>query len=1653
MKRIKTLISVILSVFIAATSLTSFAATYTWDSSPVYQVAARYGSGMPFHPQDGYVSKQNPPDFTWSYVNGATFNLKICSKKSMVDTSIVYSVENIRHNYYNFPHTFEAGKDYYWSVQYVVGSSKSAWSTAKKFRIDPDAYEFTVEPIEDIMARISPTHPRIYTSDNAYSRYSVEEFRGLKDRYSYAKNDYDTYIYTANRYLAEAKVYTEPATPDTDGIANPTNSHVDSAVTAVCITESRGACTHMTTAAMAYLLSGDEKYGNYAKNILLELAGWRYDSYSATGFRRQDQLFREVMYQSAIVYDWIYPLLTSTERTKVLTMIKNRMGVVEYLIESIRKNPHDSHGWTTIGFMAITAYATIDEIDISRSWLENIIPLYTSAMHPWSHQDGGWAQGVAYWSYSSGFSKEFINILALAGMIDLYDKAWSQKEYLWNLYTWGPYTYGSYGDGSAGYPTTSDALHAQKDMAYFTSNPVAKWIWQINNSGRTSGLEYFASGLEDIHAEAPTDYTLSHIFDDIGWVVMTNDLMNRDKVQLTFKSSPYGSYNHSHGDQNSFFIQAYGKELAIKSGYYDSYHTAHDKYFTRQSFAHNTTTIDGGKGQPIDRFDATGKVTQFVYQMEMDSVTADSTAAYFAEGNENSGFFDKNERTIVYLRPGVFVVIDTLDAKGTKSSTYEWWLNGIDIENNGNTATITNGSVKLDAKVMFPEKITSQKYEGFVTPSGETYLPNGYSSNTKIHNRISFTTPYRTKTKMVVVMDVYDEENPETVNIEPVATMSADKKYMVLEFDDSNTKVIVKLTDDETPITYGNIEFVGDAVTITDNSIMLTNGYYLMYGGKTLVDANSQKVTVALGCDQMSISSEKDTSIQIGTHSPYWNSTDIDSLTDEKFRNVTENNLGIRLAEEEGIIFAEIENGSYTLLKNVDSAINTYQIAPENISVIKDADGNAKVCWDSLRYVGYDISINDKITEDVTSGYQLPKSGEAFKIMVRSKLSMEKSEWSSPLYYSEKLGDYASHVKYKETGNTITATRYARFGENVNFLTGAYGNAGLNGMPSIDSKAEGVFENVVSKSDKISSYMWTNSLIPQAPKSTYKSNETSLSGIYVDGNLIDGFESSKESYFIDLESRGGTSYPVISAKATDSSAKVSITNADTANNKSVITVVAGDGTKREVTVNIIPKSDMHKVKGASLEEDFSKDTGRENQASKISKNNVGTISYINASGNLVVKNLKLYTNFNDREDGYFGARVSSDRPPNSVNHMEMYYVDEELKGYDYFVFGNDDVYRNDKGKQTYTVEFEIDDDAEIVVIGKNFGGLIDAGFEQKDRLWARGRYMHVVGNEDVFYNITYRGKSLKDCDYNSGQKKYYMKNYDVMLDWVNVDPPAGCEAWTYEEYLNNAQSLSKDEFAVISNDLTGYYVDWSNMFTSAYTKQFKIDEPTKVSFDLTNLNQSVRAVVIVRPIPTKDVVSDFKFVAPKAFEEIPAKLRRGYTSSGGSDSHMAVECYEDFSILSDFGNGAKAYVNSDEEVCDFNDLCEIENAWYIPPYKFSGEGDGWLRGYFHGEGNITDAYGSISLPCIDRKTFDWYSFDINCPANIYVAYTGDKPGFLDDSWTKINLGSKVFSADGKDYSDLYVKYVDVKDETSATITMPTKNSSGGTYYTFVKPVK
>ena len=56
---------------------------------------------MPFMPSDGYVSHQNPPDFTWGHVEGAeSYDLEIALDSCF--EKIEYKAYGLEFNFFNF---------------------------------------------------------------------------------------------------------------------------------------------------------------------------------------------------------------------------------------------------------------------------------------------------------------------------------------------------------------------------------------------------------------------------------------------------------------------------------------------------------------------------------------------------------------------------------------------------------------------------------------------------------------------------------------------------------------------------------------------------------------------------------------------------------------------------------------------------------------------------------------------------------------------------------------------------------------------------------------------------------------------------------------------------------------------------------------------------------------------------------------------------------------------------------------------------------------------------------------------------------------------------------------------------------------------------------------------------------------------------------------------------------------------------------------------------------------------------------------------------------------------------------------------------------------------------------------------------------------
>ena len=85
--------------------------------------------------------------------------------------------------------------------------------------------------------------------------------------------------------------------------------------------------------------------------------------------------------------------------------------------------------------------------------------------------------------------------------------------------------------------------------------------------------------------------------------------------------------SHSHADQNSFQLNAYGEPLLIDSGYYPWYGSPHHTLWARQTRAHNAVLVNG-RGQGNFSMEASGRIESFRHTGKLTLVRAEAGAAY-----------------------------------------------------------------------------------------------------------------------------------------------------------------------------------------------------------------------------------------------------------------------------------------------------------------------------------------------------------------------------------------------------------------------------------------------------------------------------------------------------------------------------------------------------------------------------------------------------------------------------------------------------------------------------------------------------------------------------------------------------------------------------------------------------------------------------------------------------------------------------------------------------------------------------------------------------------------------------------------------------------------------------------------------------------------
>jgi hypothetical protein len=585
----------------------------------------------PVRPADCATVEQTPPEFTWPPVNGRNlvYTLALKLPDGRVETRTTTK------NWLLWDAALPPGT-YSWTLK-VFGSERDT-SEARRFTIAREAIAFVVPGAEAMLKRArATTRPRTWPADATGPLAAVKAERAKALHQLLAEVDDDT----KKSVMAEPHSGSQGANYD------------DS------VTEQKRALA----AAFAWAATHNRHYGADGENRLLALAAW--NPLGATGYKTNDMASRTVAWTLALGYDWMHDYLGEAAKAALVRAIRARtQPMFDDIMSRISQYPYDSHGNITLNIVAAIGLLMAGDIPEADTWVKEALPAAIAWTSPWGWEDGGFANGTTQGFWDAGSNLPAWLVYRNAAGVDLAKKDWVRNHIRYFAYFVPPGSpAGVFGDGQE---LAIPELWARigKALNAFAPSPLGRWYAKRMTGEDAARIELLVVPRFDLgNAPFPAGTPNAALFPSIGWAALHSDLADPERTSIYFKSSPYGSYNHSHADQLSFVIHARGRRLAFASGDYDGYRTPHWTNWYKQTRAANALTFDGGKGQGLDERGFSGEITRFETHAQYDVVSGHAEKAY-------AGALTRAARDVIYVRPGTVIVRDRLASASPR--TWEW---------------------------------------------------------------------------------------------------------------------------------------------------------------------------------------------------------------------------------------------------------------------------------------------------------------------------------------------------------------------------------------------------------------------------------------------------------------------------------------------------------------------------------------------------------------------------------------------------------------------------------------------------------------------------------------------------------------------------------------------------------------------------------------------------------------------------------------------------------------------------------------------------------------------------------------------------------------------------------------------------------------------
>lgn len=569
---------------------------------------------------------------------------------------------------YNPHKTLENGT-WYWRFRSVSAEGKTQpWSDTYPFEITEDIPQFVTPTAETFFQNLPIGHPRLYCfldSKMADARKEVS-----------AHPEYKSLLSRANRAVQM----------DFSNIASYYKSEDDLK-------------NQVEFLFQAYTMTLEKTYAKKMLEILRLML-----SRPPT----ESELFASNFISTGIsaahikIYDLLYAQLSAGERREVEKLLM-KVSRFYYKVHPTKQenNLYDSHFWQqNMRVLFQAAYMLYDK----PAYTAEISPILEYYYEIWSarapasgyNRDGVWHNSSSYFINNVETLSYIPSLFSYLTRSDFLKHPWFQQAGRSLVYTWpaGSRSCG-FGDGSEIVDTPHRVRIAFADfIARHTGDGYAQWY---AGQGVADLREDYVLRLDRMvnplvyETEQPNDMDKMIWYKDAGEVVMHSDLAHRENnLSLAFRSSRYGSTQHTFANQNAFNLLYKGADVFRNSGYYLKYASPHHIMSYRHTRAHNSILVNG-IGQSFTP-KAYGNIVRGIQGDHISYCLGDASRAYTDIGdledwNENfeeagieqtpeNGFgatpLTKYLRHVWMLHPHIIVIYDEL--KASEPVRWDWLL-------------------------------------------------------------------------------------------------------------------------------------------------------------------------------------------------------------------------------------------------------------------------------------------------------------------------------------------------------------------------------------------------------------------------------------------------------------------------------------------------------------------------------------------------------------------------------------------------------------------------------------------------------------------------------------------------------------------------------------------------------------------------------------------------------------------------------------------------------------------------------------------------------------------------------------------------------------------------------------------------------------------